>query len=610
MSHRWRATVAPTLAAVAVAIFTLLLPRSATLDLFAFDAWHRLTGQRGVATRTAIVAIDDASLERFRDTPLAFWQPQLAAAIQNLRKAGVKIIGVDLIQGVSAETWLTTIGAGDTLAGRSYEASYREALTGGDIVLAAALSARAGEPDLLPPTEYIDLLPQGVDDLGLVNLVLDGDGFTRRISSVLADSAPSLAFSARLAQAVEPYRRPGTGQTLIPFLGPPGTVPRVSLATLTLPNALLRADVQALHGRVVIIAVDATRLQDLQLTPYARALPGMSPQLMTGGEVHAQAVEAWLGHREIVSINPQLLICIAAGLGFAMAVAALRYQPTTSAGLALLCALGSLLASGYLFVADFWMHPTPLLAAIAGAWSTGLASRAARDTRARNSMRKMFARYVSDEVADLAVRDALPDAAGSPMAVTVLFVDIRNFTVMSEKLDSHEVFELLNAWLAKACPPILANRGNVDKFIGDAVMAIFGSPVPLADHAKRAIEAAQSIALAADEFSQWAAHRFAGRDLPPFAIGIGLHSGLVAAGNLGTARRVEFTAIGDTVNVASRLESASKELGWRIVASADTVLAAGPGLQLGRQKAIALKGKSVPLAVVEIPYQQAPFNSE
>jgi len=181
-----------------------------------------------------------------------------------------------------------------------------------------------------------------------------------------------------------------------------------------------------------------------------------------------------------------------------------------------------------------------------------------------------------------------------------VFLDIRNFTAMSEKLTSREVFEMLNAWLPRACAPVLAHGGNVDKFIGDAVMAVFGSPVHQPDHARRAIAAAREIAAAAESFRQWLEARFPERGLPPFAIGIGIHSGKAVVGNLGTERRVEFTAIGDAVNLASRLESSTKELGWRIVASSDTLVAAGLAIATGARATISVKGKAAPIEVVEI----------
>jgi adenylate cyclase len=580
-----------------------VLPWLVALDYFAFDAWHRLAGQNATVTRTAIVAIDDASLARFSDTPLAFWQPQLGAAIATLHQAGVKVIGVDLIQAISAETWLTSLGAGDTPAGRTYEAPYRAVLVGGNIVLAAARAAGADEADLWPPAEHVALLAGGADDLGLVNLEADADGFVRHLVPVLANSSPTLSFAARLVLAVKPDSQFPARTLPIPFAGPPGTIPRVSLASLTEPGALQNPRVLALRDRVVIIAADATRLQDLHLTPYARALPGLPPQLMTGGEVHAQAVEAWLANRHISVTAAWLSVTAAAAMGLLLGVIAQNQTPLLSAAVATLMGVGSVLVSAVLFMADIWLAPIPLLLGVAGAWSAGLVARAGGEARARIRLRQLFGRYVSDEVAELAVRDALPDVGGAATDVTVLFLDIRNFTALSEKLNSREVFELLNAWLPLACDPILAERGNVDKFIGDGVMAVFGSPLPLADHAGRAVKAACLVAQAADAFAIWVANRFAGRGLPPFAIGIGLHSGPVLAGNLGTARRVEFTVIGDTVNVASRLESASKDLGWRIVASAATVRAAGEGLALGARQTIALKGKVTAVDVLEIRYR-------
>ncbi len=595
-----------TLTAVVSALIVPLLPWFTALDLFFYDAWHRLAGQRSEVVHTAIVAIDDTSLARFHETPLAFWQPQLGAAIATLREAGVAAIGIDLIQATSAETWLGSLGAGDTPAGRAYEAPYRAALAGGGIILAAARATSDGEEDLLPPIEYQLLLPRGVDDLGVVNLEADADGFVRRLAPVVATDEPAVSFAARLVLAARPdasFLDAAMKARPIPYAGPPGTVPRVSLALLTEPGAASRPEVMQLRDRVVVIAADASRLQDLQLTPYARALPGATPRLMSGGEVHAQAVEAWLSGRTLNVVPSGLLAFFAGLLGACVTIVSARRLPTHATLIGVILVTVCLVASLAVFVHDVWLAPLPMLAGVVAAWALGLVSRAGREARARSRLRALFARYVSDEVAELAVRDALPDTGGQTAAITVLFLDIRNFTVLSEKLDSHEVFELLNAWLTRACDPILAARGNVDKFIGDAIMAVFGAPLPLADHASRAVDAACAIAAAADEFAHWVEARFPERGLPPFAIGIGLHSGPAVVGNLGTERRVEFTAIGDTVNVASRLESASKDLGWRIVASDATVQAAGRGIPTGGAQTVSLKGKSAVLQVYEIPYE-------
>jgi adenylate cyclase len=140
----------------------------------------------------------------------------------------------------------------------------------------------------------------------------------------------------------------------------------------------------------------------------------------------------------------------------------------------------------------------------------------------------------------------------------------------------------------------------VDKFIGDAVMAVFGSPVPYPDHARRAVTAALALARMAKEFQAWMTEHFGHLDLPSFRIGIGLHTGEAVVGNIGSPRRLEFTSIGDTVNIASRLESRTKELGWTIVASRDIIEAAGSGIVTGRTDSLELKGKTVRVEVVEL----------
>ena len=590
--------IVASLLAAAVAALAPLLPWTAALDNLAYDTWHRLVGSRASVRQVALAAIDDAALLQFRDTPLAFWQPQLGAAIATLRAAGVRAVGIDLIQATSAETWLEKVGAGDTAIARAYEAPFRAALAAGGIVLAAA---RGTEGDLLPPLEHQLLLPGGLEDTALVNLDSDDDGVVRRYRSNRGGAVPMLAFAARLALAAQ-GSLPADAEVArpIPYAGPPGQVPRVSLAALVAPDALQRPEVRALAGKVVIVAAEATSLQDLQLTPYARALPGAPPQLMSGGELHAQILEALLNGRALATtpLPAQALAGLLLGLLLASAVA--RLPPPRSALLTLAALLAVCGASLLLFRADLWLPPAPLLAGGGVAWLAAATSRSGREAREKSRLRALFARYVSDEVADLAVSGALPDTGGREAELTILFLDIRNFTATSEKLTSREVFEMLNAWLPRACAPILAHGGNVDKFIGDAVMAVFGAPVPQADHARRAIAAAREIAAAAADFHAWLAARFPERELPTFAIGIGLHSGKAVVGNLGTERRVEFTAIGDAVNLASRLESATKELGWRIVASRATLESAGADIATGAASTISVKGKAAPIEVVEI----------
>jgi adenylate cyclase len=355
---------------------------------------------------------------------------------------------------------------------------------------------------------------------------------------------------------------------------------------------------------VIITAHDSSSLQDTHLTPYSRDLPGYARTQMTGGEVHANIVETLLSGRYPRDLPRPLAWLLIAATAAAGALIFLRSHPVVGAGLGLLLALAAAAASYVSFRAD-WVLPTAALqfSLLLGLLLT-LGLRLTGEERARRRLRSMFGSYVSDEVVSLLVdrrgEGEQLDLRGEEMTVTVLFSDIRNFTTISQKLTPHEVVEMLNEYFGRVCEPVLRERGNVNKFIGDAVMAMFGSPVPYPDHARRAIRAALGMIEAAEAFRGWMEQRFPDRGLPRFAIGVGLHTGPVISGDIGTDRRREYTIIGDTVNTASRLEGMTKELGWKIVASRVTAEAAGPGVIAGDGNSIMVKGRSGEIDVVEI----------
>lgn len=184
------------------------------------------------------------------------------------------------------------------------------------------------------------------------------------------------------------------------------------------------------------------------------------------------------------------------------------------------------------------------------------------------------------------------------LEATVLFADIRNFTAVAEQLGSAEVAELLAAYFEHACRPVLANGGVHLSFIGDGLMCLFTDGAPPVPPVRRAVAAALGIALAAHQFRAWVERRFP--RLPPFAIGIGLHVGEVTLCRLGNEDGAEPTPLGDSVNVAARLEAASKELGWTVVASRAVLERAGAGMQVGGAAALALRGRSEDILVHEV----------
>ncbi len=194
------------------------------------------------------------------------------------------------------------------------------------------------------------------------------------------------------------------------------------------------------------------------------------------------------------------------------------------------------------------------------------------------------------------------ETTGKIADATILFSDIRNFTTFSERLTASEIAEFLNAYLQQACAPVLACGGRIMKFLGDGVMALF-EPVPgdtHDSHAKRAVRASLAMQLASQAFRDWIRRRHPSRGLPDFSIGVGLHTGEVLLCVVGTAGQGEFTVIGDTVNVASRLEGQTKELGWAIVASDTTVQSAGAGVTVGARQDVQLRGRRAPTLVHEV----------
>ena len=198
-----------------------------------------------------------------------------------------------------------------------------------------------------------------------------------------------------------------------------------------------------------------------------------------------------------------------------------------------------------------------------------------------------------------------PHSGGAQVTAegSILFIDIRNFTAFAEALSAPEVVELLDAFLREACEPVRHQGGWVVKFLGDGFVAMFEA-APLeaeaADHAERALKAALLIVLAAHRFRSWIAQRFPGRTLPAFATGVGVHCGEVVVWRMGNGEGAETTVIGDTVNVAARLESLTKEFGWSICVSRVSAERAGARFLRGAVIATELKGKARPVEVVEI----------
>jgi adenylate cyclase len=318
-----------------------------------------------------------------------------------------------------------------------------------------------------------------------------------------------------------------------------------------------RFDSGTFTDKVVVIGATASSLQDLHPTSIT------DEQLMSGPEIQANAistVDRGSPLNEAGGVLDVVLIVIAAAMA-----------PLASARLSLLRALALALAVGGLYVvgtmvafnADLilpFVYPLgTLVLALVGTLAVQYLATAFERQRVRN----IFSRFVHEDVVDdvLARTDDDLRLGGVQLEGTILFSDIRGFTSFSETKTATEVVEILNRYLSAMSDAIIDHGGTITSYIGDGIMAVFGAPIERPDHADRALAAAR--AMLDDklpEFNEWLRER----GIEGFEMGIGLNSGPVVAGNVGSDRRLEYTAIGDAVNTASRLESMTKGSGHQL----------------------------------------------
>jgi class 3 adenylate cyclase len=211
----------------------------------------------------------------------------------------------------------------------------------------------------------------------------------------------------------------------------------------------------------------------------------------------------------------------------------------------------------------------------------------------KEHVRNAFARYVTKEVVDEILRGHLNVSAGMRREVTILFSDIRGFTSMAEHMTPEAVVTDLNEYFSAMVDVVFRHGGTVDKYIGDGIMAIFGAPLPQHDHALQAVLAADAMRLALGELN---AKRTAdGKS--PLEIGVGIHTGECVVGNIGTAERMDYTAVGDAVNTASRIEGLTKELGADVLLSGETYRQLVGRVLTSPREPLRVKGRTAPIEV-------------
>jgi adenylate cyclase len=535
-------TLAAALIVGAVAAAAQLLGVGRELELRTVDLRFDVRGVSSEEPAVVFVRMDGASLRHLRRASYPLPRSVHARVIDELRGAGARAIAYDVsFLGLSRrrdDVALTRAleRAGNTaLATDRVDDRGRTDILGGDALLRAvhARPAHAGAPP-------------------------DPGAVVRRMA-VAVDGLPTLALAG--AEIARGRRLDAPSDTpWIDFAGPSGSLPTLPLWRV----AEGRFDRSLVRGRAVVVGPG----RELEVHPT-------SVGDMGGGEIQANALRTALRDFPLREPPAWLRAFAVLLLGAVVTAAGMRTRPLIAA------VLGLVALAGVAAAAQLAFQGGTLLPVVAPAFAVGLASVVASSRRSAaqtlRRFRRRFAQYVPEAVVDevLALRDGHQQA---PVALdaTVLFADLRGFTAFSERLPPSETGRVLSRYLSEMTDAITEHGGTVVDLMGDGVMAVFGAPRPLDDHADRALGAARDmLETRLPRFN--AAMREEGAT-EPFRIGIGVNSGTVLSGSLGSEQRLTYSAIGDTTNTASRLEALTKELGRPLAVAASTVEAlSAPG---------------------------------
>ncbi len=645
---------------LACALFTLGLWASGLaflhdIELKTVDARFRLRGPRAVSGDVVIAVIDSRSIDALGRWP---WpRSDMARLIGALHEMGARVIALDIVfaeperDHPEHDRMLATAvrRAGNVVLGYYFRLQ-TDRLPGGSSPFLPRREPGAPQetldqrlklvaPSLLsqvrisrPPRSLqgcedvepnIPEIGASSDAMGFFSIQPDSDGVLRRAPAMLScgsDYYASLSLRAatrflgdppvRLELAEDGVRRLMIGERRIPadetgafrvnFPGPGGSFAHYPVIDILRNN--VRAG--AFRGKVVLVGPTELGIEDIRATPYSPVVPGV--------EVQAAAVETLLHgpfiHRSNVTTIVDILAVLVMGLGLGAILGRLpravhRFEGMVLA--ALILVYGSLQAFSRLGVQMNMLYPGVCL----GLTYLGVALYEAFGVeRQGREIRKLFETYVSPSVVETMVRE--PERillGGERRDITILFSDIEGFTTLSERLPPEEVVALLNAYLTPMTDIVFRHKGTLDKYIGDAVMALYGAPLDLPDHADRACRAALDMMSALGKLKDdaWFA-----RGWPDLRIRIGVNSGIMAIGNMGSNIHKDYTAIGDGVNLASRLEGQNKSYGTRILISEFTKERLAAPFVLREIDVVRVRGKQEPVRVYELRGEGTPVPEE
>jgi adenylate cyclase len=584
------------------------------LELNSEDLRYAIRGPREMKVNAAVVAIDDESMNGWTPDPDSkkpsimperwIWPRDVhATLVRNLKAAGAKLIAFDVLFSESSKR--------HPQEDVEFAKAVKEA---GNVILPERLVDKA--QGAIKVETLIPALAAAARDIGHPNANFTSDGalrallpFYKNSNGDLDPERPNLdvVVLRQLVEgkAVKPVldmnkMQATVGRTVIPFndrglmeinfAGPPQTVPTFPYHSVYFQDM----DMSVFKDKVVYVGSTSNILHDNATGPFTR-IDDQRP----GVESHVHMLDTMLTGLYIRRLSPALEMLITLFLGLLVSLLTIRTTAKLGAFVMLMVGVAYGGSAILAFESARYMLPfaEPLITVVVT--FAGLAAYRAysEEVRAR-STRAMFSRYVSRQIVEEILHD--PEAVGlggQLKEVTILFSDVRGFTAMSEKLSAPEVVTVLNEYLTAMVDIIIANNGTVDKYVGDAIMAVWGSPLHDPEHKQNGVRTAvQMMEVLKELQAKWAME-----GKPHIDIGIGLNTGHVVAGNMGHPDyKMDYTVIGDDVNLAARMESANKEMRSHVLITGSTYAGCEDMVEVIKHPPIHVKGKEAAVDVIEV----------
>ncbi len=391
------------------------------------------------------------------------------------------------------------------------------------------------------------------------------------------------------------------GNLLINYAGSRGTFPGISFSKLT-PEFLNQDKLPGFKNKIAMIGNTHPAAHDEFPTPFTRPGRGQSTRFgyTPGLEIHANALGTILS-RDFISKQPDWqAIALVLALGIVLTVIWLFVRAFSVPGVvALMVALvGTGALSQYMFEAEnYWLITSPLLMVTGLNFIGVMVVQSLAEYREKLYIKNAFGMYLAPAVIEQLIKDpSRLNLGGEERHMTAIFSDVQNFSSISEKLKPQELVHLLNDYLTPMCDIIFEHEGTVDKFEGDAIIAFFGAPIPHKNHALRACMAALHMQRANMELNR----RLESEGMPKLITRMGVNTGPMVVGNMGSAQRMDYTVMGDAVNLAARLEVANKQYGTLVMMSEDTYKEVKDRVEARELDLITVVGKEKPVRVFEL----------